>query len=57
VASTGGELAYERANSPIDGYYDYTSANDFTFAGSGTVAYSDLRFATGSAGNFVLSSG
>jgi uncharacterized protein (TIGR03437 family) len=57
VASSGVELAYERANSPIDGYYDYTSANDFTFTGNGTVAYSDSQFAAGSGGNFVLSSG
>src|SRR5262249_24032462 len=57
VASTGVELAYEGANSPIDGYYDYTSANDFTFAGGGTVAYSDSLFAAGAGGNLVLSSG
>jgi uncharacterized protein (TIGR03437 family) len=57
VAATGVELAYERANSPIDGYYDYTAANDFTFTAAGTVAYSDSHFAAGAGGNLVISSG
>lgn len=57
VASMGVELAYERANSPIDGYYDYTYSDDFTFTGGGTVAYSDSQFAAGAGGNLVISSG
>lgn len=57
VPSTGVELAYERANSPTDGYYDYTYSDTFTFAANGTAAYSDSQFAAGASGNLVISAG